>query len=296
MQQHRKGIILAGGHGTRLYPMTQLSSKHLLPVYDKPMVYYPLTTLMSAGIQDILIISPPRDLADYQALLGDGKKWGLNITYKEQQEPKGIAEAFILGESFIDGHPVTLILGDNIFYSEKLTEQLLPITARKEGATVFAYKVHDPRAFGVIDFDKQGRAIKIEEKPLSPSSPYAVPGFYFFDADASDIAKTLQPSARGELEITDMQQVYLERGDLLVDILGDDFKWFDTGTPKSLLSASAFVQSIEEQHFIKLACPEELAYRMGYIQLDDLAKLAAAVKECPYSLYLKGIVTKEGRI
>lgn len=286
----RKGIILAGGHGTRLYPMTKVTSKHLLAVYDKPMIYYPLTTLMQAGIRDILVISLPRDLSDYQTLLGDGKKWGLNISYQEQTEPRGISEAFILGEEFIGNDPVALILGDNIFYGENLQERLLPISAKQEGATVFAYRVHDPRAFGVIDFDLDGKATKVEEKPQSPSSPYAVPGFYFFDAKAPEIAKNIKPSARGELEITDMQQAYLERGELMVDIIDKEVTWFDTGTPKSLLTASLFIQSLEDQQCIKLACPEEIAFRMGFITVEQLAQLAADIKECPYSLYLQSIV------
>lgn len=286
----KKGIILAGGSGTRLYPLTKVISKQLMPVYDKPMVYYPLSVLMLAGIRDILVITTPRDYHNFVDLLGDGSQWGLHISYKVQEEPEGLAQALIIGEDFIAGDSCALILGDNIFYGYGLSGMLQRAVQKKSGATVFAYYVNDPERYGVVDFDDEHHAVKLEEKPIHPTSHFAVTGLYFYDESAVDKAKSLKPSARGELEITDLNKLYLKEGTLTVETMSRGYAWLDTGTHESLLQAAAFVETIQERQGLKICCPEEIAYNLGYIDKADLLKLAEPLMKNEYGKYLMKVM------
>lgn len=285
-QQVRKGILLAGGSGTRLYPVTQVVSKQLLPVYDKPMVYYPLSVLMLAGIRDILVISTPQDTPRFQRLLGDGAQWGIRLSYCVQPSPDGLAQAFLLGEEFINGEACALVLGDNIFYGHGLPDMLVRAAAQARGATVFAYHVQDPERYGVVTFDKSGRAVGLEEKPAQPKSNFAVTGLYFYDAQVVTLARTLRPSARGELEITDLNRLYLEQGTLRVEQMQRGYAWLDTGTHDSMLEAGNFIQTIERRQGMKISCPEEIAWRRGFITLEDMEALARPLAKSGYGQYL----------
>jgi glucose-1-phosphate thymidylyltransferase len=293
MLKKRKGIILAGGSGTRLYPVTQCISKQLLPVYDKPMIYYPLSTLMLAGIQDILIISAPDDTPRFESLLSDGSQWGLNISYKVQPSPDGLAQAFILGDTFIGNDLSALVLGDNIFYGHDFNELLGNAMTRDDGATVFAYHVHDPERYGVAEFDKSNKVLSLEEKPLKPKSNYAVTGLYFYDKDVVSMAKSLKPSPRGELEITDLNRLYLEKEKLNVEIMGRGYTWLDTGTHDSLLEASQFIATLENRQGLKVSCPEEISYCKGWINATQLEKLAAPLSKNGYGQYLNKVLQKK---